>query len=196
MRDRNECTSRRVPTTPPNAFDAAFLELVQVGEEPLTAAEADLAGPWKLEPHPDHPGVVAVLRSWETLEKGDQPEALFLHEETAALATLLLPLIEREPRFHLDDQPAPTAPLPGGYPVVAIYGGQGAQVTGWLRRYHPEIMAALHLLESIVRSPHHLAELARVAGGGALTQFGRVLAELLAERSQCAGPGGDGDAEP
>jgi len=67
MRTVHDGTSTAVPT-PPNAFAAAFLTQVQAEEEPLTASEADLAGPWKLEPlHPaaGWPGVVAVLRAWE-----------------------------------------------------------------------------------------------------------------------------------
>jgi hypothetical protein len=178
MRTPSQSSSR--VSTPPNAFDAAFLERVQGTDDPLTAAEADLAGPWKLEPlHPDHgwPGAVAVLRAWESVDRGDQPEAVFLHQETAALCAALLPLIEREPLFHLHEEPAPNAPLPGGYPVTATYGEQGTVVRGWLRRYHPEIQAALHLFESLVRNPGLLAEVTAAAGGGAITHLGRALAE-------------------
>ncbi len=168
--------------TPPNAFAAAFLTQVQAEEEPLTAAEADLAGPWKLEPlHPaaGWPGAVAVLRLWESLDKGDVPEAVFLHQETGALCVALLSLLEREPLFHLHDQPAAAAPLPGGFPIVAMFGQQGPMVRGWLRRYHPEVTDGLHLLEGLVRSPFHLATVSDAAGGVALTHFGRLLAELL-----------------
>jgi hypothetical protein len=103
MRDPHDGNSPRVSTTPPNAFDPTFLARVQEGDEPLTAAEADLAGPWKIEPCLDHPGAVAVLRAWESQEKGDLPEAVFWHDETATLCAALLPLIEREPLFHLHD---------------------------------------------------------------------------------------------
>jgi hypothetical protein len=177
-------SSVSVPT-PPNAFDAAFLTQVQGEEEPLTAAEADLAGPWKLEPlHPDAgwPGAVAVLRLGESLDKGDVPEAVFLHQETGALCAALLSLLAREPLFHLHDQPAASAPLPGGHPVVAMFGEQGPTVRGWLRCYRPEVAAGLHLLEGLVRSPFHLATVGDSAGGAALTHFGRLLAELLAAK--------------
>ncbi len=182
MRHPDEDGSSVSAPTPPNAFDAAFLTQVQAEEEPLTAAEADLAGPWKLEAlHPDAgwPGAVAVLRAWESLDKGDVPEAVFLHKETGALCVALLSLLEREPLFHLHDQPAAAAPLPGGYPIVAMFGEQGPMVRGWLRRYHPEVTDGLHLLEGLVRSPFHLATVGDAAGGVALTHFGRLLAELL-----------------
>jgi hypothetical protein len=184
MRHRTQDgTSTTGVSTPPNAFDPAFLEQVQAEEEPLTAAEADLAGPWKLEalpPDAGWPGAFAVLRAWESLDRGDQPDAIFLHRETALLCAAALPLVEREPLFHLHDEPAAGAPLPGGHPVTSIYGEQGVVVRGWLRRFHPEVVAALHLLEGLVRAPHHLADVGCAAGGGALTHLGRILAERLA----------------
>jgi hypothetical protein len=184
MRSPEQDGSSVASPTPPNAFDPAYLTEIQAEEEPLTAAEADLAGPWKLESlHPDTgwPGAVAVLRHWESLEKGDQPEAVFLHQETAALCAALLSLIDREPLFHLHDHPAP-APLPGGYTVLSLYGDQGPVVRGWLRRHRPELLTGLHLFEGLVRSPHHLATLGDAAGGQALTHIGRLLAELQAVR--------------
>jgi hypothetical protein len=170
-------------STPPNAFDSAFLEQVQAEEEPLTAAEADLSGPWKLEalpPDAGWPGAFAVLRVWESLDRGDLPEAVFLHRETALLCAAALPLVEREPLFHLHDEPAAGAPLPGGHPVSSLYGEQGVVVRGWLRRFQPELVEALHLLEGLVRAPHHLADVGCAAGGGALHHLGRILAERLA----------------
>jgi hypothetical protein len=177
-------TSVSTPT-PPNAFATAFLTQAQAEEEPPTAAEADLAGPWKLEslhPAAGWPGAVAVLRSWESLDKGDVPEAVFLHQEGGALCAALLSLLEREPLFHLHDQPAAAAPLPGGYPLLSMFGQQGPMVRGWLRRFHPEVAAGLHLLEGLVRSPFHLATVGDAAGGAALTHVGRLLAELLVAR--------------
>jgi hypothetical protein len=174
MHSQDDCT--RSVSTPPNAFTSAYLEQVQAEDEPLTAAEADLSGPWKTAPVPGHPGAVAVLRLWERQEAGDLPEAVFCHDETAALCALLLPLVGREPLFFLDDQPDPAGPLPGGYPLSAVYGESGPQVSGWQRRHHPELATALHLFEAVLRSPYLLARLLRIAGGGALQQVGRILA--------------------
>lgn len=176
MQSRYDGTS--VPTsTPPNAFEPSFLEQLQEDGEPLTASEAELAGPWKRDPVPLHPGAVAVLRAWEELDQGDGPLAVLLHEETAALLCALLPLVDREPLFHLSEvpDPAPDGPLPGGYPIFATFGEQGPAVCGWLARYQPEIVTALHLLEGLLRAPQGLAEVLRAAGPGALAQVGRVL---------------------
>ncbi len=49
-------------------------------------------------------------------------------------------------------------------------------VCGWLARYQPEIVTALHHLEGLARVPQGLAEVLRAAGPGALAQIGRILA--------------------
>lgn len=123
MRSRTDSTSPR-PSSPPNAFAPGFLEQLQEVEEPPTASEAELAGPWKREAVPGHPGAVAVLRVWESLGEGDVPELVFVHEEGAALGAVVLPLIEREPLVHLGSEPVPDGPLPSGYPVIAMFGDE------------------------------------------------------------------------
>jgi hypothetical protein len=149
MRSHHDGTSPRVSTAP-NAFDPAFLARVQEDDnEPLTAAEADLAGPWKVEWVPGHPGAVAVLREWESLDKGDLPEAVFVDPEIAELCAAGLSLVEREPLFSLQDQLDPAAPVCPGHPVTAVFGEQGPAVCGWLRRYHPGVTAVLHVLEGL-----------------------------------------------
>jgi hypothetical protein len=75
----------------------------------------------------------------------------------------------------------PAAPLCAGHPIRAVFGDQGAAVCGWLRRYHPGVTAVLHVLEGLARSPHLLAAVNAVAGGGALRQVGRILAERWGE---------------
>jgi len=164
--------------TPPNAFDPHFLEDLQSDGEPLTTAEAELAGPWKSEPVPGHPGAVAVVRVWEDMALGDVPQGVFRHEETATILSALLPLVDREPLFHLSETPDadPAGPLPGGYPVVATFGEQGPAVSGWLPRYHPGIVLGLHLIESLLRTPQSLALVLTAAGPGTLAQVGRFLA--------------------
>jgi hypothetical protein len=176
MRSPEQFTSRSVPT-PPNAFTPAFLERLQGEDETLTASEADLAGPWKVEPVPGHPGAVALLREWESLAKGDLPEAVFLHQELAELCAAGLPLVEREPLFSLEEAIDPAAPVCAGHPVRAVFGEQGPAVCGWLRRHNPGVTAILHVLEGLARSPRQLAAVNAVAGGEALRQVGRILAE-------------------
>src|SRR4051794_22771957 len=120
MRSSREGSS--TPASPlDNAFAPDYLARLREQEEVLTAAEAELAGPWKTEDVPGKPGAVAVLRVWEELDAGDRPVAVWWHEETARLLTLLLPALDREPLFHLVE--GETA---DGYPVLAVYGEQGS----------------------------------------------------------------------
>jgi hypothetical protein len=173
MRHRSDSTS---PSTPPldSVFSPAFLDHLTERDEPLTAGEAEYAGPWKCEPVPGRPGAVAVLRAWEDLDRGDLAEGTFWHEETATLVAIALPLLSREPLFALSNEEEAE-----GFAVEAVYGEQGSQVSGWLRRHEPRVIEALHLLEGIVRSPAVLAALLEAAGPGAEAQVGRILARKL-----------------
>jgi hypothetical protein len=188
MRHQDQCISpsRRTsgstpagpatPPTPPNAFSPEYLAEVRERDGSLTAAEAEYAGPWKLEPLPGHPGAVAVLRECESLAEGDGPEAVWVEEETGAVCAAVLPSVEREPLYHLEEAADPAGLLPGGYPVITIHGEEGPQVRGWLRRYHPGIVRALGTAESLNRAPAALAAVLDAGGGGALERIGRELA--------------------
>jgi len=170
MRHRNESSS---PSSSPldNVFSPAYLARLHERDEVLTAGEAEYAGPWKCEAVPGRPGAVAVLRAWESLDRGDAPEAIVWHAETALLLAAILPLVSREMLFHLSEEEEPD-----GFPISAVYGEQGVQVAGWLRRYEPGLAAALHLAEALVRNPAALARLLQAAGGGAIEQVGCILA--------------------
>ncbi len=161
--------------TPRSIFSPEFLAHLDARDGVLTAAEAAYAGPWKTEPAAGRPGRVAVLRDWEQQAAGDEPQAVFLHDDWANLFAALLPLVEREPLFHLGE-----AATPDGYPVIAVFGDQGPQIAGWLPRYDPAAVKALHLLASVVSSPVALAAV-MAAAGGALGLAGRILAAGGAE---------------
>ena len=171
---RESSTSSTSPLD--NAFSPAYLARLRERDDVLTAAEAELAGPWKIEPVPGQPGAVALLRVWEDLAIGDPSVAVLWHLETAELLSVLLPAVDREPLFYLEEEATAE-----GYPLVAVYGEQGPQVAGWLDRYEPRWAEALHLLEAIVRSPWALATLLEAAGPGAEEQVGRIRARRQAE---------------
>lgn len=155
-----------------NAFNEEFLALLRERSEPHTAAEADLCGPWRLEPAGGER--VAVLREWESLAAGDLPEAVLAREETALLMRAALAALGREPLFSLRGDPTAE-----GFPVEAVFGKKGVQVVGWLRLYNPELVEALHVLESVVRSPVALASLLEAAGPLALERVGQILRRRL-----------------
>src|SRR5262249_60693206 len=103
--------------------------------------------------------VAPFLRLARALARGDPRVGVLWHLETAALLSVLLPAIDREPLFYLEEEPAAE-----GFPLVAVYGEQGPQVAGWLDRYEPRWAEGLHLLEAIVRSPCPLATLLEAPG--------------------------------
>jgi hypothetical protein len=169
---RSPRDSSSVPVSPlDNAFSPAYLARLREQDEVITAAEAELAGPWKTEPVPGKPGAVAVLRQWEDLAAGDRPVAVVWQEEVAALLTVLFPILDREPLFYLEE-----GETPDGYPILAIYGDQGPQVAGWFARSEPRFADGLHLLQALLRSPWALATLLAAAGPGAEEQVGKIRA--------------------
>jgi hypothetical protein len=155
-----------------NAFNEEFLALLRRRNEPHTAADADLSGPWRLERDGRR---VAILREWESLAAGDEPEALLTRQETALLLAVALPIRGREPLFLLRDKA-----LPEGFPIESVFGEQGVQVVGWLRLYNPDLVGTLHVLESVVRSPVALANLLEAAGPLAMERVGQILGRRLA----------------
>jgi len=174
---RSSRNGSSVPNFPlDNAFSPTYLARLRERDDSLTAAEAELAGPWKIEPVPGRPGAVAILRIWEDLAVGDPPVGVLWHLETARLLSLLLPAIDREPLFYLQEEPTAE-----GVPWIAVYGEQGPQVAGWLDRCEPRWAEGLHLLEAIVRSPWALAALLEAAGPGAEEQVGRIRARRQPE---------------
>jgi hypothetical protein len=183
MRHQDQCIpSGRPPApptarpAPPNAFSPDFLADARGQDDSLTAAEAELAGPWKLEPVPGLPGAVAVLRACESLAEGDEPEAIFLDEETAQICAAILPGSEREPLYHLRADGEEAGPVPGWFPLIGIYGEQGPQVRGWFRCFRPEVVRDIGTVELLNRAPAAHAAVLAAGGGGALERIGRELA--------------------
>ena len=185
MRSFPQCTSPSVPPQPvppsprpASVFTPTFLDRLEDRHGDTTVPEAEYAGPWTTVELPGRPGEVGVMRAWESPEKGDAPRGAFRSEEAARLVAVALPLVGRAPRHHLamttDDPEVP------GYPVVGLEGEAGPEVCGWLALYEPQVLAALHVLQGLVRSPVALAAVLETAGAGVLAQVDRLLGRRLA----------------
>src|SRR5882724_8570277 len=161
MRDRENGSTPR----PSNAFTPEFLARLDQQDEPLTAAQADVAGPWIVVPIPS-PGW-AVLRRGESLAAGDVPRAVFAHRERALLAAAVLPGTGFDRLFRLQHERSPE-----GYAVES-----NGQVVGHLRHFDPELATAMHIAESLVRLPECLTRLLAASGAVALETAGRLLME-------------------
>jgi hypothetical protein len=169
-----EVTSMRESLATPyvhNAFRPEFLLRMDERDEPPSAAEADAAGPWRVEPSPQ--GGYALLRAGESLAAGDRPAGTFERRETALLAAAILPATGREPFYRL--QPEAT---PHGFALARSRG----EIAGHLEYYDPDTAAALHVAETLLRSPESLAHLLEAAGRVALERSGRIASARLAPR--------------
>lgn len=172
MRSRND-GSTPVASGPSNAFVQEYLALLAEKDEPLTAAEADYAGPWHIQPHPS--GGHAVFRSGENVVRGDDPYCLFELEEVAQIAAAVLPGTGREKRYRLgmDEDPG------RGYPI-----SRAGEVVGHVQLFDEELVNALNVLDAILASPYDFAWLLEAAGGLALQHVGRISMARAAGRSR------------
>jgi hypothetical protein len=158
--------------SPPNAFSPEFLDGLREQDDVLTADEATYAGPWKVEALEE--GGYAVLRSWESVESGFSPFAVFTDRETALLATAILPAVGREPLFLLDE-----AAGPDGYALRAVVGERGVQVVGRLQLFDTAAVQGLHLAQYLARSPEALACLLEATGPESERRVGEILFRQL-----------------
>ena len=176
-------------STSANAFDPSFLEDLARRGETASAQDAEMSGPWTVKPLPGNRW--GVFRDWEEADgeggdgadrngseplQGDDPEAVFDHREHALLTAAVLPATGRDPYFKLNPSDRPE-----GYGVESVWGDRWVGTVGRVPRFHPEIIDALHVAESVVRSPVSLAHLLEAAGPTALRLAGRILRRKLAE---------------
>jgi hypothetical protein len=160
MQDHDHDTIPR----PSTAFTPEFIARLEERDEPLTAAQADAAGPWILEELPS-PGW-AVFRRGESLAAGDRPVAVFRQRERTLLAAAVLPGTGFERLFRLAPERGPE-----GYAVLS-----NGEVVGHLEHYDPDLLAALHTAEALLRLPENLARFLLASGAVTLKRTDRLLA--------------------
>lgn len=139
-------------TPAPNAFTPEYLALLAERDEPVTAAEADVAGPWHLEPHPLEDGW-AVLRQGASLTSSPA-QASFKHKDAARLAAAVLPSTGRRLRYRLGKEQVAL-----GYPVL-----DGPELVGHFQYFDQALLAALNVADALVSVPGDLAWLLDAAG--------------------------------
>lgn len=158
--DHGSTATARVPV---NAFTEEYLALLNERDEPITAAEADYAGPWDVADHPG--GGHAVLRSAQVLDRGDKPYAVFSTLEVAQIAASALPGTGREKRYRLGRDEEPGL----GYPIF-----RAGEAVGHVQLFDEELVGALNVLDALLASPYDFAWLLEAAGGLALQHVGRI----------------------
>jgi hypothetical protein len=151
---------------PVNAFSKEYLAAVKELDEPSTAHEAETSGPFMLV---EQQGMLALFHSWESPDRGDLPQAVFHHRETALLFQAIWGASGRSRLFRL--RPAPDA---HGYGLE-----QEGRLVGSLRNFDADVVSGGHFVSHLARTPLSLALLVEAAGPTAQRHLGRLLADRL-----------------
>jgi hypothetical protein len=162
-----------IPSVHPNVFTTQFLCRMADRDEPPTAGDADVAGPWRIESIPGRG--FGLFRLGESLARGFAPMAVFPSRWLALLAAAVLPGTGRDPLFRIDKQPN----ADGVYPLL-LPGLQGEELAGQLRVFDEALVDALNVVAHLLQSPESLAWLLEAAGSVALERCGAILDERTA----------------
>ena len=151
-----------------NAFTRPFLQRLGELDEPPSAGEADVAGPWNVE---EIPGFgFGLFRAGERAGRS-RPAAVFDRRPVALLAAAVLPGTGRDAAFRLHKNAGAA-----GYAVESA-----GEVAGHVALFDERLVDALHVVEMIVRSPEALANLLEGAGALALERAGSILGSRFPE---------------
>jgi len=160
---------RNTPSLP-NAFSSSFLQRILERDEPPTGAEADVAGPWRIEEVPGRG--FGLFRAGESAARGFQPAAVFPDRWLALIAAAVLPGTGRDPLLVLQaDADAQ------GYRVALDDGA----VVGRFQLFDENLRDGMNIAVSLLRSPESLAWLLEAAGPLALERCGAILDERVAD---------------
>jgi hypothetical protein len=160
----------------PNAFTTLFLSRLAERDEPPTAGDADVAGPWRIEPVVWRGGQgFGLFRAGESLARGFAPVALFPSRWLALLAAAVLPGTGRDPLLRID----PQADAGGVYPLL-LPGRGGEEVAGQLGLFDEALVDGMNVVIHLLQTPESLAFLLEAAGAVALERCGAILDERTA----------------
>jgi hypothetical protein len=159
------------PPYPPNAFSSSFLRRLGERDEPPTAGEADVAGPWRIVPIPGHG--FGLFREGESLARGHMPAAVFSDRFLALVAAAVLPGTGRDPMLYLSKEEDGD----GFYPITLDDG----QTVGQFQLFNEPLLDAINNAVPVLGSPACLAYLIEAAGAICLERAGAILAERVPE---------------
>jgi hypothetical protein len=167
--------NRSTSSLPSNAFSPSFLRRISRREEPLTAAEADAAGPWVIEKIPLFG--FGVNRAGAGLSRGYQPAAMFTDRWLALIAAAVLPSIGKDLLLSLrkegDDETV--------YYSVVLDDGT---LVGSLGDFNEDLLRAMNTAINLLRSPESLARLLEAAGSVTLDRCGAILDWQVSQASE------------
>jgi|SRR3954467_611700 len=157
----NQSSAQRV-----TAFSPEYLTALREGDEPVTAADPEIVGPWRIWESKD---MFHIFREWEQFETGHQPVASFKHRQDALLFTAALRACARPMIFRIQSS-GPTTPE--GYRME-----RDGEFVGHLRTDRAELLTVAHALANVARSPVDLAILFELAGSEVQEMTGEILGQ-------------------
>jgi hypothetical protein len=164
---------RSTSSVHPNVFTTQFLGRMAERDEPPTAGDADVAGPWRVEPIQGHG--FGLFRLGESLARGFAPVAVFPSRWLALIAAAILPGTGRDALVRLDKTPD----ADGVYPLI-LPGPDGGEVVGQFQLFDENAVSAMNVVIHLLQAPESLAWLLEAAGGVALERCGAILDERTA----------------
>jgi hypothetical protein len=171
---REEIRMSQSPAQPVTAFTPEYLAALRERDEPVTAADPDIVGPWRIWERED---MFHIFREWERFETGHQPVASFKRREDALLFTAALRSCARPMIFRVN---APGPPPPEGYRLE-----RDGEFVGFLSTDRAELLAVAHALVTVSRSPVDLSVLLELAGSEVQEMAGEILGQnVFAEEEE------------
>ncbi|HYG61071.1 MAG TPA: hypothetical protein VEL74_00700 [Thermoanaerobaculia bacterium] len=158
----------------PNVFTTEFLARLGERDEPPTAGEADVAGPWRVEAIPGHG--FGLFRLGETLARGFAPVAIYPSRWLALVMAAILPGTGRDPLLRIEKTPN----ADGVYPLV-LPSRDGAEQVGELQLFDEAAVDAMNVVIHLLQAPESLAFVLEAAGAVALERCGAILDERTSE---------------
>ena len=156
----------------PNAFTARFLARLGERDEPPTAGEAAVAGPWRIEPIGlEGGGGFGLFRAGRSLARGHRPAAICPSRWAALVIAAMLPGTGRDPMLRLGKD----ADGEGLYPVTLDTG----EVVARLEVFDDTLVEHVNALIHLLQSPLSLADALEAAGAEALDGCGSILDERM-----------------
>jgi hypothetical protein len=155
-----------------NAFSLLFLQRISERDEPATAGEADVAGPWHIEEIPGPQGGTrfGLFRAGESQARGFQPAAVFRWRDLALLAAAVYPGTGRDAAYRLARERSEE-----GFALETAAG----EIAGHLDLFDESLVTALHVVDSVGRSAEALARFLEAMGAVALERAGAILDERV-----------------
>jgi hypothetical protein len=156
----------------PNSFTSQFLGRLAERDEPPTAGDADVAGPWRIEPISG--SGFGLFRIGESLERGFAPVGVFPSRWLALIVAAVLPGTGRDALIRIEKQPD----AEGVYPLI-LPGREGEEAVGQLQLFDEALVDAMNVAIHLLQAPESLAWLLEAAGAVALERCGAILDERV-----------------